>query len=279
MSEPAAGQAPEGPLLELQDVGVSFAGKGGSGLTAALDGVSLSVARREIVAVVGPSGAGKSTLASVVLGLHRPDTGRAVFDGSPLAGLNRRQLRRLRQRMHLIFQDPYSSLHPGRRVAWLVGEPLAVAGAPRPQRGPAVARALAEVGLAPVEAFLDRHPHQLSGGQRQRVALARALVGRPDLVVADEPASMLDASLRAVILELVRRLRDRHGASVVFITHDLALARHIADRVVVLDRGRIVEQGPADEVVLRPRHPATLALLEASRRARRSLHDGPAPAS
>ncbi|MBW3644832.1 MAG: dipeptide/oligopeptide/nickel ABC transporter ATP-binding protein [Actinobacteria bacterium] len=261
----------EAPLLELTGVRVAFDQKGAPGGTLALDGVDLTVHRREIVALVGPSGAGKTTLARTILGMVRPEAGEVTFDGQPLTGLSQRRLRHLRRRMHLVFQDPYSSLHPGRRVEWLVAEPLAIAGTPRHERSAAVTEALAEVGLTPVETFRRRHPHQLSGGQRQRVALARAIVARPDLVVADEPASMLDASLRAVILELVKRLRDRHGATVVFITHDLALARHVADRIVVVVGGRIVEDGPADEVVFRPRHEATVELLDASRRARTAL--------
>lgn len=259
----------DAPLLELSGVGVAFDQKRGG--TRALDGVDLVVSRREIVALVGPSGAGKTTIARTVLGMVRPDAGEIVFDGQSLIGMSRRRLRRLRRRMHLVYQDPYSSLHPGRRVEWLVGEPLVIAGADRQERSAAVAQALAEVGLTPVETFRRRYPHQLSGGQRQRVALARAIVARPDLVVADEPASMLDASLRAVILELVKRLRDHHGATVLFITHDLALARHVADRIVVVTGGRIVEDGPADEVVFHPRHEKTIELLDASRRARTAL--------
>ena len=261
----------DGPLLELRSVRVAFDQKGRPGATLALDGVDLVVGRREIVALVGPSGAGKTTLARTILGMVHPSAGEVVFDGHPLTGLSPRRLRHLRRRMHLVFQDPYSSLHPGRRVEWLVAEPLAIASTDRQQRTAAVGEALAEVGLTPVDTFRRRHPHQLSGGQRQRVALARAIVARPDLVVADEPASMLDASSRGVILELVKRLRDRHGATVVFITHDLALARHVADRIVVVDAGRIVEDGPADEVVFRPRHEATITLLDASRRARTAL--------
>ena len=261
----------DAPLLQLNNVRVAFDQKGKPGATLALDGVDLVVGRQEIVALVGPSGAGKTTLARAILGMVGPSAGEVVFDGQSLTGLRPRRLRHLRRRMHLVFQDPYSSLHPGRRVEWLVAEPLAIAGTDRQERTAAVSEALAEVGLTPVDTFRRRHPHQLSGGQRQRVALARAIVARPDLVVADEPASMLDASLRAVILELVKRLRDHHGATVVFITHDLALARHVADRIVVVDAGRIVEDGPADEVVFRPRHEATIRLLDASRRARTAL--------
>lgn len=254
------------PLLELREVTRRYARRDVA--VTAVDGVSLRLAAGEILAVVGESGAGKSTLSRLVLGLERPDHGAVLLDGVDLAPLRGRALRAQRRRMHLVLQDPYDSLHPGMRIGAVVGEPLAIAGVPAAQRGPRVTAALEEVGLTPAGTFVDRHPHQLSGGQRQRVAIARATVARPRLIVADEPTSMVDASLRATILELLLGTRDRLGTGFVFITHDLALARYVADRIAVMRAGRIVEIGPAEQVVSEPQHPYTRDLLDASERVR-----------
>ena len=175
-----------------------------------------------------------------------------------------RPLRHLRRRMHLVLQDPYQSLHPGMRVAPLVGEPLALRGVPRPARAEPVLAAVEQVALHPAPAFCKRFPHQLSGGQRQRVALARALVAEPKLVIADEPTSMLDASLCAGILELILGIRDRFGTAFLYITHDLALARWVSDRMIVMRHGKIVEVGSSDEVVHHPNSEYTKLLLAAS---------------
>lgn len=226
--------------------------------------VSLTVGRGEILGLVGESGAGKSTLTRLMLGLERPDTGHVLFDGVDLPTLSRAELRAVRRRMHLVLQDPYQSLHPGMRVERLVGEPLAVAGVPGDERRARVVPALEEAGLAPAAELLARYPHELSGGQRQRVALARALVGRPELVVADEPTSMLDASLRAEILALITQIRAAHATAFVFITHDLAMARLVADRIAVLQEGRLVEQGDTETVIGNPHHSYTRTLLAAS---------------
>ena len=254
------------PLLELRDVGRRYA-RGRAEVTA-VAGLSLSVGEGEIVALVGASGAGKSTLGRLVLGLERPDRGSVLLDGVDLARLSGRALRAQRQRMHLVLQDPYDSLHPGMRIAEVVAEPLAIAGVAAAERGPRVAAALEEVGLGPAQRLLRRYPHELSGGQRQRVAVARAIVGRPRLIVADEPTSMVDASVRATILELLLGTRERLGTGFLFITHDLALARYVADRIAVMQAGRLVELGPAEQVVTAPRHPYTRELMEASERVR-----------
>lgn len=254
-------------LLEVEGVTKRFPARGGlrpTGPVVAVDDLTLTVDEGEIVAVVGESGAGKSTLAKLVLGLERPDAGQVRFEGVDLAGLSPIELRRARQRMHLVLQDPYQSLHPGMRVDRLVAEPLRLRRAPRQQRAGAVLAALEQVSLHPAEAIALRYPHQLSGGQRQRVALARAVVSHPRLVIADEPTSMLDASICAGILELILDIRDRTGTAFVYITHDLAVARWVSDRMVVMRDGRIVEAGPSDDVVRAPRHEYTRLLMAAS---------------
>lgn len=253
-------------LLELRDVARSYRRRDAG--VDAVAGVSLTMSAGEIVSLVGASGAGKSTLSRLILGLERPDRGAVLLAGVDLATLRGRALRRARQQMHLILQDPYDALHPGMRIAEAVGEPLAVAGVPPSRRTPRVAAALEDAGLRPANQFERRFPHQLSGGQRQRVAIARAIVGRPRLVVADEPTSMVDASLRATILEMLLGMRDRFGTAFVFITHDLALARYVGDRIVVMRAGRVVESGPAEQLLADPQQPYTRELLEASERVR-----------
>ena len=233
-------------------------------VVAAVQDASLTLGRGEILGLVGESGAGKSTLTRLILGLDQPDSGHVLLDGVDLATLSARALRTARRRMHLVLQDPYQSLHPGMRVGRCVSEPLEIARAARAERGSRVARALEEVGLRPAGEFVDRYPHQMSGGQRQRVALARALVGQPELVIADEPTSMLDASLRAEILSLITTIRDTHGTAFVVVTHDLALARYVADRIAVLQHGRLVESGETEDVITSPTPPYTRTLLAAS---------------
>lgn len=254
-------------VLDLNAVSKSFGSRRGLRPTAeirAVDDVTLTVEEGEVVALVGESGAGKSTLARLILGLERPDSGSVRFEGRDLASLSRRDLRKARQRMHLVLQDPYQSLHPGMRVDRLVGEPLALRKVARSTRADPVREAVEQVALHPAPVLCRRFPHQLSGGQRQRVALARALVAEPKLVIADEPTSMLDASLCAGILELILDIRDKYGTSFVYITHDLALARWVSDRMVVMRHGKIVEMGPSDSVVQCPCSDYTRLLLAAS---------------
>ncbi len=231
----------------------------------ALDDVSLSVGAGEIVALVGESGSGKSTLGRAIVGLDRLDVGELEFEGVDYTHLSERRLRGLRRRMHLVLQDPYQSLHPGMRIGSAVAEPLQIAGAGRgAARSPEVGAALEEVGLTPAGDFLARYPHQLSGGQRQRAVLARALVGRPRLVVADEPTSMVDATLRASIARLIRELRERHGIAFLVITHDLDFAGAVAEQVAIMQQGRIVESGRTEDVFGAPRDPYTRALFRAA---------------
>ena len=256
-------------VLELDGVGRRYQRTWRSPPLDALADVSMALFAGTITAVVGRSGAGKSTLARLMLGLERPDQGSVRFQGLDLALLGGRDRLAVRRRMHMVLQDPYASLHPAMRIREVVGEPLLIAGRPRRERIERVCAALESVGLVPVERFIDRFAHELSGGQRQRVALARATVGRPELIVADEPTSMLDVSVRAGVMQVIRSVRDDTGAAIVMITHDIALARSIADHIVVLTNGRVVEQGPRDRVLDQPEHNETLALLEASRDIRR----------
>jgi peptide/nickel transport system ATP-binding protein len=248
-------------ILQIRNASKTF--RAGGRAVTALDDVSLAVGAGEIVALVGESGSGKSTLGRAVVGLERLDAGELIFDGVEYAGMRERALRKLRRRMHLVLQDPYQSLHPGMRVGAAVAEPLEIAGVGN-ARSARVAEALEEVGLAPASEYTDRFPHQLSGGQRQRVVLARALVGRPRLVVADEPTSMVDATLRGSIVELIRGLRDRHGIAFLVITHDLDMAAAVAEQVAVMQDGRLVESGRTSEVFRSPKHPYTRRLLEAA---------------
>jgi peptide/nickel transport system ATP-binding protein len=228
----------------------------------AVEGVSLVLREGEMLALVGESGCGKTTTAQTVLRLVEPVSGTIRFQGEDISALPSRALRPLRRRMQLIYQDPYESLDPRFRVGTTVEEPLAVhgLGGTREERQQLVQAALVRAGLTPPELYLDRYPHELSGGQRQRVAVAAALVLEPELLVADEPVSMLDVSVRAGILSLLDGLRAS-GLGILMITHDLSTAAHYADRIAVMYLGRIVEEGPAHEVVRNPRHPYTKALV------------------
>lgn len=235
------------PLLRLDGLTRRFTRRRGATLTAVAE-VDLEVSRGESVGLVGASGAGKSTVARLVAGLLEPDEGRILLDGDDLRTVDRRTIGR---RLHLVFQDPYGSLAPHLPVGRLVAEPLVIHGIG--DRRERVLAALEEVRLVPAARFVDRHPHELSGGERQRVALARALVIRPDLVIADEPTQMLDASTRAQLMDVMADVRDRHGTAFLYITHDLALARSFCGRLAVMHGGRIVEEGPTDDLLAAPR--------------------------
>jgi ABC-type glutathione transport system ATPase component len=254
------------PVLELRDVRKSFRGRGWRAPRhLVLDRVSFSIGTGEVVGLVGGSGAGKSTIARLVVGLEPLDSGQVVFDGEDIAQMSAGALRAARQRMHLVFQDPYEALPPSMRVREVVAEPLVIheIGTPS-ERSTRAREALEAATLTPVERFMDRFPHELSGGERQRVALARAVVLHPRLIIADEPTTMLDVSLRLELLRLMRRLGDQHGISYLYITHDLALARAFCDRLLILHQGQVVEEGTAAEVVEHPRHPYTARLVGAA---------------
>jgi peptide/nickel transport system ATP-binding protein len=260
-----------GRLLEVDELVVHYpVGRGIVGTMArrpretvrAVDGVSFTLERGELLALVGESGCGKTTTAQTVLRLLEPVAGRISFHGDDITSLGQRELRPLRRRMQIVYQDPYESLDPRLTVRKAVEEPLVIhrAGGSKAERAELVQDALERVELSPPGLFLDRYPHELSGGQRQRVAIAAAIVLGPELLVADEPVSMLDVSVRAGLLALLDRLR-RDGLGVLMITHDLSTAAHFADRIAVMYLGRIVEEGPAASVVSDPQHPYTKALL------------------
>lgn len=253
-----------GPVLELRRVSVAYRRRSGRDRTVpALRDVDLEVQRGEIVGLIGRSGAGKTTLALAALGLLRPSSGVVLVGGQPLHALGRRKLRRARTATHLIFQDPYDSLPERRSVDRIVSEPHVIRGS-GPLGADRLCEALERAGLAPASEFTGRAAGELSGGERQRLALARAIAARPRLIVADEPTSMLDADLRIELIDRMRALRDHDGTSFVFISHDLALARRFCDRLVVLQEGRIVESGPAQELLAAPRAAETRTLLDAA---------------
>ncbi len=229
----------------------------------AVDDVSFTLGEREVLAVVGESGCGKSTLVLTLLGMEAATAGSIRFNGEEVTTLNNSGLKRMRRQVQMIFQDPYESLNPLMTIGETVAEPLHVHGlvTNRAERRERVCKALEDAGLKPAESYIDRRPHELSGGQRQRVVIAGALVMQPTLLLADEPVSMLDVSIRAEILNLLSDLRRDRGISILLITHDLNTVSSIADRIAVMYLGRIVEIGSTQAVLQDPRHPYTQALL------------------
>ena len=229
----------------------------------AVDGVSLALRRSEVIALVGESGCGKSTLSLLLMGLEEPTEGSVFFEGREITRLKDRERKEVRRKIQMVFQDPYESLNPTQTIEEIVCEPLTVhdIGRDKAERGERVKKALEDAGLKPAEVYLQRFPHELSGGQRQRVVIAAALVLEPEILLADEPVSMLDVSIRAEIINLLAELRVTRQIAVIFITHDLGSVGFFADRVAVMYLGRIVEMGAALEILENPQHPYTKALL------------------
>jgi len=228
----------------------------------AVDGVSFDIKRSEIFGLAGESGSGKTTTGRLILKLVTPTSGKIIFDGVDITFMRESEFKKFRRRMQIVFQDPYESLNPKMIVRSILEEPLLIQGIYE-NIEERIYQVLEDVKLTPPEEFLFRYPHELSGGQRQRVAVARALVLNPDFIVADEPVSMLDVSIRAEILNLMLELRRKYGVSFLFITHDLAISRAVCDRLAVMYLGKIVEMGDVEDVVRKPLHPYTQALIEA----------------
>jgi peptide/nickel transport system ATP-binding protein len=258
----------DGALVELQQLRMYFPIKSGLvldrhiGDIRAVDDVTLDIRRGETLGLVGESGCGKSTVGRAILRLYKPTAGRIVFDGKDITTLGEADLRPLRRRMQVVFQDPYASLNPRHSVARIVGEPLRVHGLASRREAAGRVRELLEIVGLPRDAG-GRYPHEFSGGQRQRIGIARALALNPDFIVCDEPVSALDVSIQAQILNLLENLQSDFDLTYLFIAHDLAVVRHISDRIAVMYLGVIVEVSPADELYDDPLHPYTISLLSA----------------
>ena len=247
------------PILSLENISKTFR-RSGNAPVRAVNAVSLAVGRGETVALVGESGSGKSTLGRIALGLLKPDSGRVVLEGQVLGDLSSEELRRARIAMQPIFQDASSSLNPRRSARELMAQALRDAGGAAEDLSAAL---LDRVGLSPGRDYLPRFPHEISGGQRQRLAIARALAMNPRLIIADEPLSGADVSIRGQILNLLLDIQEERRVAYLMITHDISIARHFADRVAVMQHGAIVETGPAAQVLTAPSHPYTQQLVAA----------------
>ncbi|HSL10803.1 MAG TPA: ABC transporter ATP-binding protein [Actinomycetota bacterium] len=282
------------PLLEVRNVKTHFALRGtfagrvlgrDAGSVKAVDGVSFALQPGEVLGLVGESGSGKTTLARTILGLAEATEGSIRFGGEEVVGMSERDLRRHRRRAQMVFQDPHASLNPAMDLLTAIGHPLKIHGIAHDEGAlrRAVGDALEHVGLTPVERYLHAFPSDLSGGQKQRAVIARAIITDPDLLIADEPVSMLDMSVRAKILELMIRLKEELNLTYLYVTHDLATARYFCDRIAIMYLGRIVEIGPTASIFADPKHPYTRSLLRAvpdpdpDRRVPRDLPRGEVP--
>ncbi len=269
--QPGASRATQAgqPLLEVRNLKMHFTmtrgilSRGAAAKIKAVDDVSFTIARGETLGLVGESGCGKTTTGRCILHLEKPTAGEIIFEGQNLTNLDRKALNEKRERMQVIFQDPYSSLNPRMKVGAIIGEPMKVHGIYRNQkeREKRVAELLSVCGLNPK--FMDRYPHEMSGGQRQRVGIARALSLNPHFIVCDEAVSALDVSIQAQVINLLEHLREQFNLSYLFIAHDLSVVHHLCHRVAVMYLGRLVELADSDELFSNPLHPYTQALLEA----------------
>ena len=257
------------PLLTIQDLHVWYElrrfGFGHAGYVKAVDGVSFELQEGETVAVVGESGCGKSSLMKTILGLNTPTSGEVIFDGENLSGLKGNGLRNYRFKIGYVQQDPYGALPPFMTAQKILEEPLIVSGMKdKEMRLARIHKVMGEVKMHPVDDFLQKFPHMLSGGQQQRIVIARAMLREPKLIVADEPVSMLDASVRVEILKLMRALQEAHGLSVIYITHDLSTVKYFSARIFVMYAGNLIEKAETRRVLENPLHPYTMALLAAT---------------
>jgi len=227
----------------------------------AADDITFNLNSGEILAIAGESGSGKSTLAKLILRAIDPDSGKIFFENEEVS--NKSTLKNIRMKCQMVYQDPYESINPRMKIEQIISEPLEIHGIPADERKNMVLDALRQVKLEPVDDIAQKNPHMLSGGQRQRVVLARALVLKPNVIIADEPVSMLDVSIRAEILELMKEIQEKNNISIIYITHDLATAKYFANRIMILYLGKIMEIGTIDQVILEPKHPYTQALIDA----------------
>lgn len=245
--------------------GLSGLLKGEKSYVKAVDGVSFKVKRGEIFGLIGESGCGKTTTGKMIMQLHQASHGKIMLNGEDVTYLDKERMSKYKRNVQMVFQDPYASMNPRFRIRDVLIEPLLIhkIGATAEEREQMAIKALESVKLIPARDFLDRFPHMLSGGQRQRVATARTLILSPGLVVADEPVSMVDLSTRAELLQMMKDVQQEHGLTYIYITHDLSTARYFTDRIAVMYLGRIVEIGPADDLIDNPKHPYTQALIAA----------------
>ena len=262
-------EAEERPIVQVNGISKYYKSRASffntsSETVTALKNISLDIFKGEIFGLVGQSGSGKTTMARLVVKLENPDDGSILLEGKGINHLKGRDLKAFRMKVQMIFQDPYQSLNPHLAISDTILEPLAIHGiGTREERRGKVVKSLESVGLSPATDYMYRYPHQLSGGQRQRVAIARAMVLKPELVVADEPTSMLDATIAIQLFRLILDIRDRFGVTFLFITHNLAAARFLCDRIAVIHNGEIVETGPADKIIREPQHEYTRKLIAA----------------
>ncbi len=254
-------------ILRLENISKQFIKKNmfssKSSVVKAVENVTFSLNSEEVLVIAGESGSGKSTIAKLILRAINPDSGKIIFNGEEIVDTPD-SLKKIRMLCQMVYQDPYESINPRMKVADIISEPLEIHNIGNAlERKKMIIDALREVKLEPAEEIATKHPHMLSGGQRQRVVIARALVLRPKLIIADEPVSMLDVSIRAEILELMKEIQKKNNVSFIYITHDLATARYFGQRIIILYLGKIMESGPVNQILTRPKHPYTQALIDA----------------